>query len=259
MKIYISTDLEGATGVFKFAQTREKGAPEFRDAMRYLMHDIAAVAEGLIEAGADEVLALDGHDGGNNFPPDHMKPGVRYITGWPRGDALWGLDESCDGLILLAAHAMNGTADGVLHHTQSSKAEAKYWYDDVEHGEIYQQAVIAGHFDVPVIMVTGDEAACREARALLGEDLPTVAVKKGISREAAVLIPFEETYEMLKEGGRRAVEEMPKRKPYKVKLPIQLRTRRLGPNPDSLDNPHFIERTAEVKSALDIISGSADR
>ena len=187
MKIYISTDLEGATGVFKFAQTREKGTPPFLEAFRLLMGDIAAVAEGLKQAGVDEIYALDGHDGGNNFPPEFMEPGVRYITGMPRPRQAM-LDESVDGMILLGFHAMNGTEDGVLHHTQSSKAEAKYWYDGVERGELYQEAVIAGHFGVPIMMVTGDEAVCREAKNTLGDDVVTVTVKKGLSREAAVLI-----------------------------------------------------------------------
>jgi len=256
MKIYISTDLEGATGVFKFKQTREKG-PEFYEAMKLLMGDIAAVSEGLKEAGVKEIYVLDGHDGGNNFIPEFMVPGVRYITGYPRqGQVMFGLDETFDGIILLGCHAMNGTPDGVLHHTQSSLAEAKYFYDGIERGEIYQSAVIAGHFNVPVILVTGDEAACREAKETLGKDLPTVAVKKGISREAAILISPEETKILLKEGAKKAIKMIPKLKPYKIKLPVKLKTRRIGPEGTSLDNPYFIEKEVIVKSALDIITGS---
>ncbi|MCS7180897.1 MAG: M55 family metallopeptidase, partial [bacterium] len=169
MKIYIATDLEGATGVFKFSQTRERG-PEFIEAMKLLMKDITAVCEGLKEAGVKEIYVLDGHDGGNNFIPELMIPEVRYITGYPRqGKVFYGLDETFDGIILLGYHAMNGTPDGVLHHTQSSIYEMKYFYDGIERGEIYQSAVIAGHFNVPVILVTGDEAACREAKETLGE------------------------------------------------------------------------------------------
>jgi len=256
MRIYIVTDLEGATGVFKFRQTREKESPEFREAIRLLMGDVAAVAEGLKQAGVDEIYVLDGHDGGNNFIPECMVAGVRYITGWPRPGSLYGLDRSFDGCILVGYHAMNGTPDGVLHHTQSSLTEAKYWYDGVERGEIYQCAVIAGHFDVPVILVTGDEAACREARATLGDDLPTVAVKKGISREAAILLAPEETRELLIEGARRAVAALPHRKPYKISLPVKLRTRRRSPQDGPSESPYFVEREVEVRSALDIISGS---
>ncbi|HOJ30511.1 MAG TPA: M55 family metallopeptidase [bacterium] len=256
MKIYICTDLEGATGVFKFSQTRQHG-PEFESAMRLLMGDVAAVCEGLKQVGVGEIYVLDGHNGGNNFIPECMVKGVRYITGYPRqGEVLYGLDESFDGFIMVGYHAMNGTPGSVLHHTQSSVVEAKYFYDGVERGEIYQCAVIAGHFNVPVILVTGDEAACIEAKAMLGDDLPTVAVKKGISRESAILLSPEETREMLIEGAKEAVKKMPALKPYKVKFPIKLRIKRLGPEGATLENPYFSEKEVEVKNGLDIISGS---
>ena len=246
MKFYVSTDLEGVTGVYGFHQTREPGTPPNLEACRLLMGDIAAVAEGFKEAGVEEILAMDGHGGGHSFVPELMVPGVRYITGKRPGKGFYGLDESCDGLVLLGYHAMNGTADGVLHHTQSSKAEKKYWYDGVERGEMYQHAVIAGHYDVPVILVTGDEATCREARETFGETIPTVAVKKGICREAAVLIAPEETHEMLKEGAKAAVEAIPKLKPYKVTWPLKIRLRQIDPARATEDNPYYVEEEGEI-------------
>ncbi len=255
MKIYICTDLEGVTGVFKFKQTREQDTPDFREAMRLLMGDVAAVAEGLREGGATEILVIDGHDGGNNFLPECMVPGVRYLTGWPRSSPICGLDESFAGVVLLGYHAMNGTPDGVLHHTQSSLAESKYWYDDVERGEIYQSAVVAGHYNVPVILVTGDEAACREARATLGEDVPTVAVKKGISREAAILLAAEETRLLLIEGAKQAMAALPKLKPYKPNFPVRMRIRYISSKDATLEQPWFAERECEARSGLEIISG----
>ncbi|MCX8081929.1 MAG: M55 family metallopeptidase [bacterium] len=252
MKIYICTDLEGATGIFKWEQTM-KGAPEFKEAMKLLMGDISAVVEGLKDAGVKEIYVLDGHNGGNNFIPELMVPGVRYITGVPRPCPLYGLDESFDGFILLGYHSMNGTQDGLLHHTQNHITEAKYFYDGIERGEIYQCAVIAGHYNVPVILVSGDEAACKEAKATLGENLPCVAVKKGISRESAVLIPPEETREMLKEGAKKAVKLIPELKPYKIKLPVKLVVRRMDSEGKKLENPYFIEKEFLIDSALDII------
>lgn len=258
MKIYICTDLEGATGVFKWSQTKQHG-PEFDSAMRLLMGDIAAVCEGLKQAGAKEIYVLDGHDGGNNFIPELMIPGVRYITGYPRqGRVLYGLDETFDGLILVGYHSMNGTPCGLLHHTQNSTIEAKYYYDGVERGEIYQEAVIAGHYDVPVILVTGDEAACEEAKELIGENLPTVAVKKGISREAAILISPEETRVMLIEGAKKAVKAISEMKPYKVKFPVILKVKSLGPQGTTPDNPYFVEREYEIQNALDIVWGTTE-
>jgi len=252
MKIYIATDLEGATGVFKWDQGTP-GTPEFRDAMKLLMEDVAAVAEGLKQAGVKEIYASDGHSDGNNFIAEYMISGVKYITGRKKGDCI---NETFDGYIMVGMHSMNGTPGGLLHHTQSHMLETKYWYEDVERGEIYQGGVSAGSFNVPVILVTGDEAACAEARATFGENLPTVAVKKGINREAAILLAPDDTRQMLIEGAKKAITMMPELKPYKVKFPLKIRIRHLATEVKSPDNPYFIDMEGEVQNIKDIYTGS---
>lgn len=231
-KIYIMTDLEGITGVYKFAQTREKDTPLNIQACEYFMKDLSAVVRGLRDGGATDILIIDGH-GSQAVIPHLMEPGARYITGKPRpGGYLWGLDESFDGLVQFGVHAMMGTADGVLHHTQSSKTEHRYWYNGVESGELAQVAAIAGYYGVPTILVTGDVAACREATKFFGPACVTVAVKEGISREAAVLYPFEETQRLLYEGARKAMLAIPDCKPYILKTPIQAKVQYLDLNAD---------------------------
>jgi len=220
LRIYIVTDLEGASGVYKFAQTREPGNPLGEKAKEYLMGDIAAVVKGLRSANVFDIVILDGH-GSQAFVPHLMAPGAKYITGKPRPGPLTGLDDSFDGLIQLGAHAMMDTPDGVLCHTQSSRSENRYWYNGVESGELAQCAAIAGCYDIPTIMVTGDVATCREAAKFFGPNCVTVAVKRGISREAAELYPFDETRKALYEGARRAVDAISKCKPYKLSLPIK--------------------------------------
>lgn len=218
-KIYILTDLEGASGVYKFAQTREAG-PLNDQAKEYLMGDIAAVVRGLREAGASEIIVLDGH-GTQAFVPHLMEPGAKYITGIPRPSVMPYLDETFAGVVQLGAHAMMGTPDGVLCHTQSSRSENRYWYNGVESGEIAQVALYAGAFGVPTIMVTGDEAACREAREFLGPEVVTVAVKVGLARESAMLFPFAETRQALYEGAKEAMAKIGKCKPYRIEMPIK--------------------------------------
>ena len=220
LRIYIVTDLEGASGVYKFAQTREPGNPLGEQAKEYLMGDIAAVVRGLRAANVAEIVVLDGH-GSQAFVPHLMESGAKYITGKPRPGPLTGLDESFDGLIQLGAHAMMGTPDGVLAHTQSSRTENRYWYNGVESGELAQCAAIAGHYGIPTIMVTGDVATCREATKFFGDNCVTVAVKQGITREAAMLYPFDETRKALYEGALHAVAAIPKCQPYKLKLPVK--------------------------------------
>ncbi|MBP7936725.1 MAG: M55 family metallopeptidase [Phycisphaerae bacterium] len=228
LKIYIITDLEGASGVYKFAQTREVTDPLYEQAKEYLMGDIAAVVRGLRDAGATEIVVLDGH-GSQAFVPHLMEPGAKYITGLPRPERHWGLDTEVRGLVQLGAHAMMGTPNAVLHHTQSSRGENRYWYNGVECGELVQCAAIAGHYGVPTILVTGDEATCREARHFFGDPCVTVAVKRGLSREAAVLYPFVETRQALYEGGKRAVAAIPRCKPYRLATPIQAKKQYLQP------------------------------
>ena len=220
VRIYIVTDLEGASGVYQFAQTREAGNSLGEKAKEYLMGDIAAVVRGLRAGGATDVVVLDGH-GSGAFVPHLMESGAKYITGRPRPGPLTELDGSFAGMVQLAAHAMNGTPDGVLCHTQSSRPENRYWYNRVESGELAQCAAVAGGRGVPTIMVTGDEAACREAHQFFGPECVTVAVKRGIAREAAELYPFDETRQALYEGAKRAVAAIPRCQPYKLALPIQ--------------------------------------
>ncbi len=242
-KIYIVTDLEGASGVYQFAQTRDSG-PRNEQAKEYLMGDIAAVVRGLRAGGAKEIVVLDGH-GTQAFVPHLMEPGAKYITGLPRPCVLCGLDESFAGLVQLGAHAMMGTPDGVLCHTQSSRSENRYWYNDVESGELAQVALVAGHYGVPTIMVTGDEATCREAKKFFGPEVVAVAVKRGLARESAELYPFAETRTALFEGAKKAMTLIGKAKPYRIAMPIRAKKQWLVHQPDG--TPKLQTKTGTIE------------
>lgn len=245
-KIYIVTDLEGASGVYQFAQTRDAG-PRNEQAKEYLMGDIAAVVRGLRAGGATEIVVLDGH-GTQAFVPHLMERGAKYITGLPRPCVLCGLDASFAGLVQLGAHAMMGTPDGVLCHTQSSRSENRYWYNDVESGELAQVAVVAGHYGVPTIMVTGDEATCREAKKFFGPEVVTVAVKRGLARESAELYPFAETREALFAGAKQAMTLVGKAKPYRIAMPIRAKKQWLVRQPDG--TPQLQTKTGTIDDVL---------
>jgi D-amino peptidase len=253
LKIYVNTDLEGISGVFKFDQTREKDTPLNIQACEYFMGDLAAVVRGLKDGGATEIVVLDGH-GSQAVIPHLMEPGAKYITGKPRPGAgnLSTLDSSFAGMVMVGFHAMMGTPDGVLNHTQSSKTENRYWYNGVESGELVQNALIAGYYDVPVIMVTGDEATTREARKFFGEEVITVPTKKGLSREAAILYSFEGTRKALYEGAKRAVGVISRCKPYKIDTPIKIKMQYLNLDPN-LQKPEVITVEGTARDALHIL------
>ena len=256
LKIYVNTDLEGISGVFNFNQTRKKDTPLNIQACEYFMGDVAAVVRGLRDGGATEVIILDGH-GSQAVIPHLMVPGAKYITGRPRPGAgnLTELDSSFAGMVMLGFHAMMGTPDGVLNHTQSSESENRYWYNGVESGELAQNAAIAGYYGVPPIMVSGDEATCREAKKFFGNNIVTVAVKRGVAREAAVLYPFEDTRKALYEGAKRAVAAISSYKPYVLEKPIKVKEQYLKLDP-SLPKPVVVSREGVADNALHLFTWS---
>jgi len=256
LKIYVNTDLEGISGVYKFEQTRQKDTPLNIQACEYFMGDVNAVVRGLRDGGATEVIVLDGH-GSQAVIPHLMVPGAKYITGRPRPEAgsLTELDCTFDGMVMVGFHSMMGTPDGVLNHTQSSRSENRYWYNGVESGELAQNAAIAGYYGVPVIMVTGDEATCREANKFFGNNPVTIAVKRGLSREAALLYPFEETRKALYEGARQAVGAIASCRPYILETPIKVKEEYLDLDP-ALPKPELVKREGFAENALQIFSWS---
>jgi D-amino peptidase len=249
IKIFIETDLEGVSGVYNFTQTREKGSPENLQACEYFMGDLSAVIRGLRDGGATEIIVIDGH-GNQAMIPHLMEPGAKYVTGKPRPDGnRWSLDKTYAGIVMFGFHAMNGTPDGVLCHTQSSMSENRYWYNGVESGELAQTASIAGYFGVPPILVTGDEATCREARKFFGDNIVTVATKEGLAREAAVLYPFEETRKALYEGAKKAIAAIPKCKPYIMTTPIKVKEEHLEKVPSTIQ-PKLITVEKVIENPL---------
>lgn len=253
VKIYVNTDLEGISGVFNFTQTREKGSPENMLACEYFMDDVAAVIQGLRDGGADEIIVLDGH-GNQAVVPHLLQPGATYVTGRPRTGAgnLSMLDSTFAGMVMVGFHAMMGTPDGVLNHTQSSKTENRYWYNGVESGELVQNAVIAGYYNVPVVMVTGDVATCREATRFFGDNCVTVATKRGLAREAAELYPFEETHDALYEGAKKAMTVISKNKPFKLEFPVKAKKQYLGKG-DGSDDVKVITKEKVIEHPLEIL------
>lgn len=225
MKIYIVTDLEGVSGVVTFTDSgrdSNMSGPRYEAARLLLTEDVNAAVQGALDGGATEIIVNDGHGGGSNFVMEALHPGAKYFSGSGRVHVLDGLDESTDAVMLVGYHAMSGTKKAVLDHTQSSIAWRRYYINGIEMGEIGQMAVIAGHFNVPVICVTGDVAATIEAKKLLG-DIETAAVKEGCSRTSAICLAPVKARELIREAAKRSLGKIDKIKPYKIKTPIEIK------------------------------------
>jgi D-amino peptidase len=120
-------------------------------------------------------------------------------------------------------HAMAGTPDGVLNHTVSGQAWQNLWFNGRLVGETGINAAFVGAFGTPVTLVTGDDASCREARALLGDGLETVSVKRGLGTTSARMIPPVRARELIEQGARRAVEDVSRVAAYDPGRPAEIR------------------------------------
>jgi D-amino peptidase len=233
VKVYIVTDLEGISGVTTFEQTRNSDGLLYQNARHLLMGDINAAVQGCLDGGATYVCVMDGHGRPLNVIPDEMHPGADFVCGRGFGTAA-GLDETFACGMLVGYHAMAHTPNGVLCHTQNSRSDARYWYNDREFGEIGQEAMIFGHFGLPIVLVTGDEAACREAREFLGEQVVTVAVKRGFSRESCLMVPPQRAHAMIRDGAKEAMGRIRLCQPFAMPLPMRGRFEALAePLPDN--------------------------
>ena len=228
MKILICTDLEGISGVCVWEQTRDRTSALYQDARRLLMGDIRAAVEGCLEGGAEEVLVSDGHGGGFNIIPELLPEGATCFAGRERRPYMsWAqIYDGVGGVILLGYHAMAGTPDGMLRHTQSSQGGNRYWYNGRECGEMAQSALVYGALDIPVVMVTGDTATVREANAFF-DGIVTVSVKESLGEQFGVLMAPAAAHKLIREGAREAMGRCDRCQPFRMSLPIhgQLRFR----------------------------------
>jgi len=226
LKIYILSDMEGASGVVNFAEDTVATGRNYERGKKLLAGEVNAAVEGCLAAGATEIVVLNGHgSGGLNLEDIHPKADL--LTGSPLSPP-FSLDASYGGVILLAHHAMNGTAQANLCHTYSHVSVVNMWLNGEKIGEIGLEMALAGYFDVPVILVTGDEAACAEAHLHMPQ-IEVAAVKKGISMEVALCLHPEKARALIREKAEKAVQRLKEIPPFKPKPPFEIRTEFISP------------------------------
>lgn len=219
MNIYIHTDLEGITGIDTFEMI-QRDDNRYRECCEFLMGDINAAVDGAFAGGATHVTVLDSHGGGKNFILELLDPGAEAD---PKENGQWWgkLDGSYSGTFFIGAHAMAGTINGFLDHTQNSLQWYNYSVNGRKTGELGQWGIVAGNFGVPMLMVSGDEAACVEARQFFGP-LETAIVKRGVGRNKAELVENTEARARIREAAREAMALIGTAKPYKVTMPMEI-------------------------------------
>lgn len=209
MNVFISADMEGIGGILMKDQlTRD--APLYEEARRLLTAEVNAAVAGAFDGGATRVIVKDAHGSGYNLVMEGVDHRAEILAGPSFPERFAGLDESFAGVILLGYHAKAGTPAAVCAHTMSSVSWERYELCGVEVGEVGIDAALAGTYGVPVLMVSGDDKVCAEARALLGGAVVTCEVKRGLNRHGALMkAPFA-ARKMVREAAARAVSSEPR-------------------------------------------------
>ena len=218
MRVLIMSDMEGVSGIVVWEQVNG-GAPLYEEGRRLYTEEINAAVRGAKAAGATEIVAVDCHGAGagwqfNSYIPELLDPHCTWVNHHPWSRYTEMFETGCDAALMIGMHAKAGTPDGVLCHTISTTTWRNLYFNDDCVGEFGINAALCGHYGVPVALVSGDEATCRECQALVGESLPAVAVKKGLTRYSARNIPPVRARKMIEDGVYQALSNPIKTKPY---------------------------------------------
>ena len=223
-KVYISVDMEGIAGVVSGDQLGPPGF-EYERFRGFMTNETLAAVEGARAAGAGEILVSDSHGNGESLLIERFPKDVQIVRSWPRPLGMMeGIDGSFAAVLFVGYHASTTNPEGVRAHTMSSANLADLRLNGVSVPEAGLNAAIAGHFHVPVAMVTGDAAAVKEVQALLGP-IEGAVVKWPLGFHSARTLTPEASCDLIRATAKKAVERAATLKPYEVKAPVTLDVR----------------------------------
>lgn len=221
LKVFISADMEGISGVVHSEHTSRTGK-EHDYARKLMTREVNAAVEGALKAGADEIIVNDSHGTMRNILIDQLNPRAKLLTGSPKLlSMMQGIDSTFNAVFFIGYHAKSGTEIGVLNHTISGRIVSEIVINDMVVGEVGINAAIAGYFNVPVVLVTGDDSVVAEAERILG-DVESVVVKKAVGRHAALCLHPNIVYEKIREAGRKALERLDDFKLFRFSSPVRI-------------------------------------
>jgi len=220
LKIFISADMEGISGIVHSEQVSPEGH-DYNIARKWMAEDVNSAVEGALEEGAIEIVVNDSHGSMRNIIPDDLHPKAILISGTPKPlSMMQGIDSSFDACIFVGYHSKAGTGSSILDHTYSGASIHSIKVNGLEMPELGINALVAGYFNVPVIFVSGDLEVCKQAKSILGEKVVTVAVKESFGRTSAKLLPMDEARKRIKEGVKEALKNLSGIKPFKLNPPF---------------------------------------
>jgi len=211
------------------------GTALYEECRKLYTDEMNAAVRGARAAGAQEVIVVDCHGAGGaysfkSFLPERLESGAQYVLGYPWARYITPFEQGCDAILFVGAHAMAGTANGVLCHTVSSEAWYNAWINDTLVGESGILAAIAGCWNVPAVFASGDEATCDEVKALLGSEIVTAPVKTGLGRFSSRNMAPKDACALIEMGCAQALSMRNWPKPYKVAGPVTFKVELATPD-----------------------------
>ena len=221
LKVYISADMEGVVGVVT-GDHLGPGGFEYQKAREWLTEEVNSAIRAAKAAGATEIVVSDSHGNGENILLDRLPTDVRLVRSWPRPLMMMqGIDESFDAVIFIGYHASTTNPQGVRAHTMSSGTLTAIRLNGVAVPEAVINAAIAGHFGVPVVMISGDNVIIEEATGLLG-DLEGAVLKEAYGFHSAITVHPEVAYQIIREKVTAALNRLDDFEPYRLEGPIRV-------------------------------------
>jgi D-amino peptidase len=247
MRVFLVSDLEGVSGIVKSGQI-SGGKPMYDESRRLYTEEINAAVRGAKAAGATEIVVMDCHGAGeewtfNSLVPDLLDEACDYVVQDEWTEYTEFLESGIDAALFVGMHARAGTPRGVMNHTISGRDYQNLWFNGTLVGETGINAALCGTWGCPVLMVTGDDAACREGAELLGPGLVTVAVKQGLGTFGARNVAPLRARKLIEEGAQRALSDLKAVQPYDPGSPCEIRVEFKNTDAaDKLRHRHGVER-----------------
>lgn len=224
LKIYISADMEGVVGAVTADQLGPNGF-EYARFREFMTREVLAAIDAAREMGATEIVVSDSHGNGENLLVEMLPADVMVVRSWPRPlGMMQGIDSTFHAAIFMGYHASTTNPRGVRAHTLSSATLADVRLNGRSVPEAGINAAIAGHFGVPVIMISGDDAAVAEAQALLG-DIEGAVVKWHYGFHSAKTLTPEAAYRLIGEKVKAALRRLDSFRPFVLRKPVTLDVR----------------------------------
>ncbi|MEP6491198.1 MAG: M55 family metallopeptidase [bacterium] len=221
LKVYISVDMEGITGVAS-ADQLSPASFEYQRAREWMTNEVNAAIQGAREAGATEFVISDSHGNGQSLLIDKLPIDlpVMIVRSFPRPLGMMeGIDSTFGAVIFIGYHAATTSMTGVRAHTVSSALLTKISLNGTPQSEAGINAAIAAHFGVPVVMITGDDAIVDETKQRLG-NIEGVAVKHAIGFHSVATMVPEKAAALIRTHAKIAVGRRAEMKPYTMSKPV---------------------------------------